>query len=82
VDELPRSITQPFQVLWLSGVQIAADQTPFVQVPLAQVPPAFWHEFFEEYPDLEHALLFVQLLCVVSSGFEQTAALVQLFWLL
>jgi len=57
---------------------VAADQTPDVHVPLAQVPPAFWHEFFEEYPDMEQALLPVQLLCVVSSGFEQTAAAVQL----
>jgi hypothetical protein len=52
---LPRSTTQPFQVLWLlgvqfpavhtPGVQVAAVQAPTVQTPSAQVPPCEVHEF-------------------------------------
>jgi hypothetical protein len=31
-------MTQPFQVLWLFGVQVLALQTPGVRAPAVQVP--------------------------------------------
>ena len=92
--ELPRSMTQPFQVLWLLGVQVAAVQTPGVhvplstfrdvqtrvQVPLAQVPPLFWQVLFVVYCDFEQALLLVQLLWFVSARIRAGARSRAVFW--
>ena len=84
-------MTQPFQVLWLLGVQVAAVQTPGVHAAAVQTPdcpgpnsPRFRHCSGKcssiVYCDFVQALLPVQLLWVVSPGFEQVLALVQLLW--
>ena len=81
-------MTQPFQVLWLLGVQVAAVQTPAVHVPVVHVPLApgsaaqlLCNWFCDVYCDLEQALLPVQLLWVgFCAGFEHVPAPVQLLW--
>ena len=85
-------MTQPFQVLWLFGVQVAQVHVPgvhvagvqdaVVQVPKPQIPPLFWQGFFEVYCDLLQALTPVQVLLVVSAAFEQVPALVQVLCVL
>jgi len=77
-------MTHPFQLvlLWVLGVQIATFQTPVDQVPRSQVPPLFVQAFFELNFAMVQAFVPVQLLLVVSPGFEQVPAAVQLLWLL
>ena len=90
-------MTQPFQVLWLFGVQVAQVHVPgvhvagvqlagvqcaVVQVPWPQIPPLFWQGFLDVYCDLEQALVPVQLLWVVWAAFEQVPALVQVLCVL
>ncbi len=53
---------------------------PAVHVPKPHIPPLFWQGVLDVYCDLVQALVPVQLLWVVSPGFEQVPALVQLLW--
>jgi hypothetical protein len=84
---LPRSVTQPFQVLWLLGVQtplfqVAAVQVPGAHVPYPQVPQLFSQLFLFVYCDFVQALFDVQVLWVVWPGLEHGGAAVQVLWVL